>query len=72
MKKIITITLLGMFGVLALGSCTKLYTCECVLTFGDLNSTSSYVIEKKEKDAVAECKKQNVQTAEYQNACKIK
>ncbi|MDD2983982.1 MAG: hypothetical protein PHQ74_11415 [Crocinitomicaceae bacterium] len=32
MTKIIAILLLGMLGILTLGSCTKDYRCECVIT----------------------------------------
>lgn len=52
MKKFIAIAVVGMFGVLSLGSCKKDYTCECKM------GTMTYKYELKDvkkKDAKASC-----------------
>lgn len=68
MKKFIAIAIVGMFGVVSLGSCKKDYTCECTVTNGTVSATSTSTINGTKKDAKAACEKNNQAYA----TCKIK
>ncbi|NVK66992.1 MAG: hypothetical protein HWE22_20535 [Flavobacteriales bacterium] len=50
MKKIMLIGSLGVFGVLALASCKKDYTCDC-----DENGVDFSIPDSKKKDAEKSC-----------------
>ena len=56
MKKALLIGSLGMFGVIALASCKKDYTCECTSSVGGITAgTSSVTITDTKKKAEDQC-----------------
>lgn len=55
MKKALLIGSLGVFGVIALASCKKDYTCECTSTSGSSSSTASTTINATKGDAKEAC-----------------
>ena len=56
MKKIIGVAAFAVVGMIALSSCKKDYTCECVVTILGQTATSSTVLENvKKKDAESAC-----------------
>ena len=58
MKKFIAIAVVGMFGVLSLGSCKKDYTCECTQT-GSTVVNKIEIKDQKKKDAEKSCEAVN-------------
>ena len=68
MKKIIAIAVVGMFGVMTLGSCKKDYTCECGFTGTTVKASTT--IKATKKDAKAACEKNTTGVAGY--SCSLK
>ena len=76
MKKFIAIAVVGMFGVLSLGSCKKDYTCECTSSVTvngtTTTTTASGTKNGKKKDVKEECEKGSQTTSYSTVTCKIK
>jgi hypothetical protein len=72
MKKLLLVGAFATFGVLALSSCKKDYTCECKTTVGSLTSTSTSTINGKKKDAKEACDKKDSSITGASVACEIK
>ncbi len=69
MKKALLIGSLGVFGVMALASCKKDYTCDC--TIGGQTS-SSQIKDAKKKDAEKACDALSVTAAIVGGTCTLK
>lgn len=72
MKKFIAIAVVGMFGVLSLGSCKKDYTCECTTGEETAIVTTSKIENKTLKDAKTACENGSGTFAGITRTCKIK
>jgi hypothetical protein len=68
MKKALLIGSLGVFGVLALASCKKDYTCDCTINGA---TVSSQIKDAKKKDAQSECDALGVSASLAGGSCSL-
>lgn len=59
MKKVIGVAAFAIFGMVALSSCKKVYTCTCTTTSGSYSYTSTSTYTATKSDATTLCEADN-------------
>ena len=70
MRKLITISFVGMFGILSFSSCAKVYKCECYSSYSADQPVTSTTIMATKKTAKRSCENSN--SASTGMTCKLK